>query len=205
MEDVPQGRVELESGGCERPASDGQVNDLGIGDVVGRVFREPRVEQDLRGGRVLLPHQAHVYRLGALHRNERGDLATDRRISDGVTGGPTSLGRSRPRGNEASDTQNQGRPYCELRQALMASFHRRVLPPQTLNKAESVFPPAALGAPDPRMTTPFFKDCWALREKAVLAGLLSYGLPWFSDRRGRERGGGGQSQPSGIPSCARWR
>ena len=38
MEDIPQGRVELESGGCERPASDGQVNDLGIGHVVGRVF-----------------------------------------------------------------------------------------------------------------------------------------------------------------------
>jgi hypothetical protein len=38
VEDVPQGGVELESRGCERPASDGKVNDLGIGHVVGRVF-----------------------------------------------------------------------------------------------------------------------------------------------------------------------
>ena len=48
-----------------------------------------------------------------------------------------------------------------------------VLPSQTLKEAESVFPPATLGAPDPRMTTSFFRDGRALREKAVLAGLLS--------------------------------
>ncbi len=60
---------------------------------------------------------------------------------------------------------------CKLRQALMASFHRR--PPVSDIKDESVFPPATLGAPDARMTTSFFKDSWALREKAVLAGILS--------------------------------
>ena len=80
------------------------------------------MEQDLRGGRVLLPHQTHVYRLGALHRDQRGDLAADRRISDGVT--RELLSKHTPSRNEAQDTENPGEPYYELRETLTPSFHR---------------------------------------------------------------------------------
>jgi hypothetical protein len=75
MEDVPEGGIELASGRGEGSAVDGQVDQRRVGHVIDAVFGEPRVEQDLRLVRALLPHQAHVHGLDALHRYQRRDFA----------------------------------------------------------------------------------------------------------------------------------
>ncbi len=101
MEDVPEGRVELHAGSRECTASNGEVDDLRIGHVVGDVFREPGVEQYLGRGRLLLPHQTHMHGFRALHRNERRDLTAARRVSDGSTVGLSALGPGGTRSHQA--------------------------------------------------------------------------------------------------------
>jgi hypothetical protein len=66
-------------------------------------------------------------RFGTLHRDQRGDLATERRIWDSVTQEPFPLGRSKPHRTEAKNAEKPSQPDDELCEALRRSFHR--LPP----------------------------------------------------------------------------
>src|SRR5712692_3025517 len=92
VEHVPEGSIKLVSEGCQCPASDNQVNQFGISDVVRGIFRKPRVKQYFGCGRSALPHQTHMNRFGTLHWNERRHLSTYRAVEAGFR--PLGIGSS---------------------------------------------------------------------------------------------------------------
>ena len=71
VQHIAQRRIELEAGGRERAQCDREIDELGVGHVVGAVFREARMEQDLGMLRVVLPDQTHVYGFRTLHGYQR--------------------------------------------------------------------------------------------------------------------------------------
>ena len=149
VQDVPQGRIELVAGGSQCSAGDRKIDQRGIGHVVGGVLRESGVKQDLGLLRILLPHQAHVDRFGALHRDQGGNLPTLRWRTAGIGIRERALGKSARRKTEREPHQRARTYGCKsLHAGLLhfGSFHRTAMSScGRKTKAEGLLSPKEVG------------------------------------------------------------
>jgi len=113
VQDVPQGRIELVAGGAQCSAGDREVDQRGVGHVVGGVFRESGVKQDLGILRILLPYQTHMHRFGTLHRDQGGNLPTLRWRTVGIGIREHTLRRSARPGSEREPHQRADTSGCK--------------------------------------------------------------------------------------------
>jgi hypothetical protein len=109
MANVSQCAIEIVDSVGQCAVRNGCIDHCRIGHIVRGVFGKSRVKQDLWRLRALLPYQAHVHRLGALHGNQRRDFAALCFVGAGL-----GLRKERGRADQCDNTARENRLHTDV-------------------------------------------------------------------------------------------